>query len=196
MSELQLLNNRNFDSGLTNWSFYGSVTIAAMIEDSSNNCLKLGQGGASIQQKQRLGANQVVSAVVSTKTPSRTSAQISLAFYNDNDVLLRTDSICTKNHASYADSTIYTQSPVFTSYVILSMENESDAEEVIYIGCTSLIVIVSDGHLPSVNIDEYELPLWGGDTVYGETVLMYGTAEAITGKLLYIPTEMISVTDD
>jgi hypothetical protein len=81
MSGFQLLNNRNFHSGLTGWSFYGSVTIEAVREDSCKNCLKLGSGRGSIQQKQSLCGNQVVSAVVSTKTPSVTSAQIRLAFY-------------------------------------------------------------------------------------------------------------------
>lgn len=195
MSEVQLLNNRNFHSGLTDWSFYGSVTIEAVKEDAFKSCIKLGSGVGGIHQRQRLGGNQVVSAVLSTKTSSGTSAKVRLTFYDDNDVLLKSESVNPVNHASYTDSTIYTQSPVFTSYAVLSVENRIDDYNEVYIASASLTIIASDPHSPTVNMDEYEFPLWEGDIVYGETVLMYETSEAITGKLLYIPTVMISVTD-
>jgi hypothetical protein len=117
----------------------------------------------------------------------------SLSFYNsEGNLLMRLDTRlgCDTSRKKTGN---YTESPVGSSYMTITVKKDSSDNDVLLNGFSYELLGVSKRE-PKIDVDEYMKPFWRGDTVFNETVLLYSeSGRPAAGRLFYDPSKIISV---
>ena len=102
------------------------------------------------------------------------------------------------NAEAGSKSGIYFKTQAHTKYLIASIEKTTVSQSPVTVESVELQDFDKDrvAHKPDCNLDEYMLPIWRGDTVHNETVLLVSTdGKPPSGSLLFQPKKVVSVMD-
>ncbi|CAN5479712.1 hypothetical protein BH11ARM2_BH11ARM2_39010 [soil metagenome] len=178
-----LLSNGNFENGLTGWKVEGKASV-------EGGKLHLGSGKAAVRQRYEVPGLRMLffGATLKPDAPT-TKGRVRLQCFDEHGRLLLDRDGAPDPKKGTAG--IYLKTQAHTAYVVLSIEKEAAG------------TLVADDaglkdddrdrveHAPQVDLDAYMRPIWEGDTVIDETVLL---AEG-SGRLLFRPTKILSVRD-
>jgi lysophospholipase L1-like esterase len=185
--------NPGFENGLQGWSVQGEARVE--MADPTKPALVLGPGPSAVDQRYNVPGLRIL-WFGATGKPSGPGidAGIRLECFDSHrhrlmDLRAHFDA---KNQAA-----IYLKTQARTSYVQLSIEKGGDK------GTVSVrdVKLQDDDrdrveHPPEVDLDECMRPLWEGDRVEEESVLLLSHGDgAASGKLLFPPTKVLSVRD-
>lgn len=184
-----LLMNGGFDDGLAGWKAEGAARVV-------EKALKIGPGKGAVRRRYDVPGLRVLlfSATLAPSAPE-VATQIRLQCFDRRGRLLMDlkASPDLKNGAG-----IYTKTQANTAYVVLSIEKNSDAGTLV----ADDAVLKDDDrdrveHPPQVDLDAAMRPIWKGNEVWDESVLLLAEGErAASGRLLFRPTKIKGVKDE
>lgn len=186
--------NPGFESGLKGWKSTGDVRVGTAAAIQGKASLVIGKSGGTITQKYRVPGERVIYVAalfqeVATPLPSKLAVECR---DRAGKLLMVLDTGAESGKAA----AIYLKTHPFTRHLVVRIESTGGAE-----------VLVDDvqlfdeargvkAHAPEGNLDEDMIPFWEGDTVRSESVLLLGSKDASpSGRLLFAPNKIISVTD-
>lgn len=181
-----LLPNGDFQNGLSGWKIEGK----AKVKDGK---LVLGPGKASVGRRYDVPGLRILWFGATLK-PEGSEGKIRLRCFDKGGKLLM-DLDGGPNPKDGA-AAIYLKTPWKTAYAILGIEKGEKG-----ILTADDAVLKDDDrnrveHAPTADLDAYIVPFWTGETVVDETVLLLSVnGEPFTGRLLFAPSEIVSVKD-
>jgi lysophospholipase L1-like esterase len=193
--------NLSFESGLKGWRIIGArknVSIDKNNAYQGNCCSRIGEENGGLVQRMSASPFAIIEYSVYIKSNKTAMNGYSyIRFYNSRNSLL----LEFKNRASlsttYQKTGNYTEAPAKTRWVEIGIKKDSSIDGFMYADKFSINLNVdglSGKHKPICNLDQYMHPFWKSDTIYNETVLMFSVnGKPADGKLLYIPSQTISV---
>lgn len=186
-----------FETGLTGWSTVGNVTIDTRYAYNGKACVKIGSGYGAVMKKTATPPLSIVSVSTFIKSGVEKAKGYSfLRFYDSANTLLLEYKSKPLSFTSYESTGNYTESPPFTKYMITGVEKDS-SDEALFVDEFKIEIRMNEPvkkHAPLCNLDQYMLPFWNSGIIYNETVLLYSAnGQAANGRLLYKPSEIISV---
>ncbi len=183
-----LLKNPQFTDGLSGWKVEGSAKI-------SDKALKLGPGIGNVSQIYDVSGLRILYYGVTLKgNQSDVTGRIRLRCFDKKGRILM-DRQADYDPKSYA--AIYQKTQAFTHHIVLSIEKTSRSGAL-----TASDLIFQDDdrerieHSPEVDLDASMEPVWKGDSVFEESVLLVSRAkDSPLGHLLFKPIKVFSVKD-
>lgn len=180
-----LLVNGDFTNGLDGWKVQGKAKAeqgALVIE-----------GVGAVRQRYEVPGLRIIYFGANLKS-SNPKSDIRVQCFDAKGRLLLSQSA---GADAKKPAGIYLKTHAFTSYVILCIEKTSAAGTLTADG----LVFQDDDknrveHTPEVDLDAYMKPIWTGDTVLNESVLLLSEKGAEpAGKLLFKPSRIVTVRD-
>jgi hypothetical protein len=190
--------NNDFEHGLSGWITKGNVAIDKANPHKGNSCVRIGNGYGSVVQRIKALPLSIVLFNAYIKTSDTITHGYSFIRFFDarHKQLLEYKS---KGIASttYQQTGNYTETPPQTSYMEIGIEGDADSKGYVYADDFDIennVGAPKIKHQPLCDLDQYMRPFWKSDTIYNETVLLYSVdGKAANGKLLYMPSKIISV---
>jgi lysophospholipase L1-like esterase len=189
--------NPGLRQDLTGWTAQGAATMTTAAPLPGGQAVRLGPGKASISQRYDMPGLRVVwlGATVQAGPPGTAGALRIQCFDAGAHLLMDTHQDIKPDDAAAQSPSIYFKTQAHTAYVILSLENDGPTGT-LYVCDASLYDFDRDDvyHAPLVNLTQMMRPIWQGQTVFNETVLMESDGGRLaTGTLLFTPTRILSV---
>lgn len=199
--EPNMLVNPDFADGLSGWTAQGSIIAgrppAGMAGDHG---VLLGPGRSLLSQEYTIpGLRIVLFAATLRADPPTLPASVRVQCYDAAGKVVMDLSQPVEPAKAGPKGTeegIYFKTQAHTVKIAVSIKKDSDQPGTIW--ATNAVLTDYDRdrahHAPACDVYQYIAPIWQGDTVYNETVLMlsHGGAAA-TGDLLFTPTRILSV---
>lgn len=162
-----------------------SLTVAAQDHSSFNRRLDI----------EPLSVLQVDLSVKTEPAHSRAFAR--LCFYDSADRKLIEYKSESLSGGTFTKTGFYTEAPPDSKYAVISVDPDSGSAAALAVErfkTESEPADLSKKHAPLCDLDQYMRPFWKSDTIYNETVLLFSkNGKAAKGRLLYIPSEILSV---
>jgi lysophospholipase L1-like esterase len=191
MPDANLLANSEFHSGVSGWTLTGHVTF-----DERSGLVSLGSMGAKISQERAVTGLRVLTVSAQLAQGSnREGADLKLQCLDalGRVVLDLKQPFDAKNHAG-----IYFKTQASTTHVIVEIEESGKGNVPVLVHSVRLNDEDANRvyHAPESDLDLAMKPIWQGEKVYEETALLFSQRGAVpTCRLIFRPTEVISVTD-
>lgn len=183
-----LLMNGRFEKDLAGWKVEGDARV-------SGGKLVLGPGKAAVRQKYTVPGLRILffEATLKPSAPDVTTRVRLQCFDRRDRQLMDLDA----GPDPKSKSGIYMKTQAHTAYVILSIEKRSEGGKVEVSDAT----LADDDkdrveHAPQVDLDAIMKPIWEGDAVLNESVLLLSqNGGPASGRLLFEPTKILFVKD-
>lgn len=193
--------NPGFEHGLAGWQVAGNASLDSASPLAGTPALWLGPGKASVRQRYEIGGLRIVGFGAQMRIdPGETGLVRARCFDKHGHVLMeivtKTGEKCIQPSGDWVGTYFKTQA--HTAYIQIAIEKDLGGLGFVYAGGVKLndYDIGRTTHAPLCDLRQYMQPIWQGDTVYNETVLLESTGGApATGKLLFTPTKILSVQD-
>jgi lysophospholipase L1-like esterase len=177
---------------LSDWSRKGDVAI------NGTQTAHLGPGKASLTQRFPVGGLHVVYFGAQAKSSAPVpKVQVRLECLDAKGRELMSLTALTDPKKNPSEAGIYLKTQAFTASIVVSIEKLDSAGE----ADVSEVKLEDDDRerksfRPMMSLDDYMTPIWIGNVVHNETVLMQADdAGRITGHLLFKPEKILSVRD-
>jgi lysophospholipase L1-like esterase len=196
-----LLTNAGFENGLAGWKSAGDVQVETQSPLAGKSSVQIGPGPGVVRQRYDVPGLRIlyVSAQVKTSAESVVGRLRVQCLDARHHMLLNLEQVADAKKAAGAgdEPAIYFKTHAFTAYVIISIENGGGHGMVM---ADSVLLKDDDRdkqpHTPTFDFAQAIHPIWQGDTVYHETVLMLSKrGAAAKGRLLFQPSRILSVQD-
>ncbi len=191
--------NGDFEQGLAGWKISGDVSIERIKPLEGHASARIGPGAGSITQRIEVGSdNHIMISALIDSVPTGT-ASLKLRFLDKNGIELMAldsneDMKPGKERGEISD---YLKPHPLTSSVEIVISKD-DAASYVLVDQVRLDVYQENDRSPRDTQDLAEImkPLWKGNTVSNEAVLMLsGDGKPASGTLMFQPTRILSVTD-
>jgi len=197
-----VLVNGQFETDLSGWTTEGTVALSATAPLEGKNSLQLGPGAAAVHQEYRIGGSRIVWFGAHLKADASVTGYVRAQCYaaDGKRVLdLRQSFDPEKAKAKEGTETgLYFKTQAKTIKLVVSIEKEA-GKGTLCVDDAKLIDYDRDRKptlAPMCNLQEYLQPIWKGNTVYNETVLLVSeNGKPAQGTLLYTPSRILSVRD-
>jgi len=192
--KVNYLVNPGFERGLEGWEVDGDVSVGSERPLKGKSSVSIGAGGGSIFQIYKVPGERIISTSATFRSDAASaSAKISATCVDRSGKVLLS---LTAEPNSNPTAGIYFKTHSYTDRLIVKIENVQGSA-----------VTVDDAqlndedktiirHNPEVSLDEAMKPFWEGHRIFNESVLLLSSGgESASGRLLFAPTKIISVTD-
>jgi len=183
-----LLVNGDFKEGLTGWQAQGNVR-------AEKGAVVFGEGAGAIRQRYETPGLRIIYFGASIKTSDpKVESDVRLQCFDAKGRQLM-DLKAGPDPKKGAG--IYIKTHAFTHHLVLSVEKRSKAGT----ATVEALVLQDDDrnrveHSPEVDLDAYMKPIWAGNAVLNESVLLLSSkGQAPSGRLLFKPDRIVSVKD-
>lgn len=200
--EPNVLVNAGFDKDLSGWTVEGDAAVDTAAPMAGAGSLRLGPGKSAVRQTYKVGGLRIVYFGATVKTNMlgvMVRARVQCFDSRHHQVMDLTQNIDPqKNDEAGQKPGLYFKTHALTASMVVSFEKTSKDHGLVFADSAELIDYDHDrvDHDPICNIDQYMQPIWKGSTVYNETVLLESdSGKPAAGKLLFMPSEIISVQD-
>jgi len=186
--------NPGFKNELVGWEVKGEVSVSSEERVKGKSSVTIGKGGGSLSQTYKVPGERIIWISASFHSDAAsTSAKISaICLDKSGKVLLNLSARPNADHVAG----IYFKTHSYTDRLIMKIENAQGSA-----------VTVDDAqlheenktiirHKLEVSLDEAMKPFWEGHRIINESVLLLSSdGGSASGRLLFAPTKIISVTD-
>jgi lysophospholipase L1-like esterase len=195
--------NGGFENGLAGWSATGDIQIETQAPLAGMRSVRLGPYKAKVSQRYTVSGLRIIWFGASARFSSpHIRAQVRVRCLDArgrtvmdlNQEFDPQKAIGTKG----TDAGIYFKTQALTTSIVVSIEKTNSASGNVIADSAALHDYDHDRieHAPQCDLDRYMQPVWHGDTVVDESVLLLSIhAAPPAGRLLFRPTQILSVTD-
>lgn len=193
--------NGGFEQGLFGWTAEGAASLDTSAPLAGRHSLRLGPGKSAVRQCVAIGGLRILSYEAKLRaTPSVGGALRAQCYDARHHLLLdlRQELGSVRGGRRGQRAEIYFKTQARTAYVVLSIEKASAGAGYVYADAASVSLDSHDRtpHAPLCDLNRFMQPIWQGDTVYAETVLLLSEhGRPATGRLLFTPARILSVQD-
>jgi lysophospholipase L1-like esterase len=193
-AKVNYLINPGFDNELVGWEVKGDVSVSSEERVKGKSSVRIGKAGGSLSQTYKVPGERILWISASFhSSAAKTNARISATCLDRSGKVLLS---LTAEPNSNPTAGIYFKTHSYTDRLIVKIENVQGSA-----------VTVDDAqlndedktiirHNPEVSLDEAMKPFWEGHRIFNESVLLLSSSgESASGRLLFAPTKIISVTD-
>ncbi len=199
MSEMS---NLKAQKHLVSWMTKGDIQPAGE-KTPPHDILRFGPGIGSASQKFDIPGSRIVEFSAKSRFEGEdVAARIRAQCFDARNrvVMDLTQIFDSKKGATKEGSSagIYFKTQAHTAYLVVSIEKTAKSAGPMTVESAEVQDFDKDRveHKPECNLDEYMVPIWQGNTVYNETVLMVSTGgNPASGSLLYKAGKILSVKD-
>ena len=194
--------NGDFEQGLSGWAAEGDASLDTTAPLSGKCSLRLGPGKSAARQRIVVGGLRGLLCEANLRVvPSTAGGALRAQCFDAQDRLLldlRQELGTAKTGRKGRRAELYFKTQAHTAYVVLSIEKDFAGPGYV---CADAVSVTPDSHdriphVPLCDLNHFMQPLWQGDTVYAETVLLLSEGgRPATGRLLFTPTRILSVQD-
>ena len=192
--KVNYLVNPGFENGLEGWVVKGDVSVGSDKPIKGKSSVTIGTGGGSLSQTYKVPGERIIwTSAIFRSDAASVSARISATCVDKSGkVLLNLSAEPNADHFAG----IYFKTHSYTDRLIVKIEKRKGAP-----------VSVDDAqlndeektiirHKPEVSLDEAMIPFWEGKRIVNESVLLLSKGnQPASGRLLFSPSKIISVTD-
>jgi len=192
--KVNYLVNPGFENGLEGWVVKGDVSVGSEKPLKGKSSVTIGTGGGRLSQTYKVPGERIIWASASFRsTAAKSSGKISATCVDKSGKVLL--SLSAEPNADQAAG-IYFKTHSYTDRLIIQIEKGEGPP-----------VSVDDAqlndadknivrHKPAISLDEAMIPFWEGNRIANESVLLLSrNGESASGRLLFAPSKIISVTD-
>ncbi|HTI12697.1 MAG TPA: SGNH/GDSL hydrolase family protein [Puia sp.] len=196
--------NLGFESGLTGWIRTGrsqNIRPDTAHPYQGSTCARLGAGYAALMKRFEVDPLSILrfNAYIRSGTAGVKGYSF-MRFYNAAGHLLLEYKSQPLSSTDWQATGNYTETPAGTAYMLIGIEMDSSGTAPGYLYADEFSVETNIGSprtkkQPLCDLDRYLRPFWLSDTIFNETVLLYSKdGQPATGRLLYTPAEILSVS--
>jgi lysophospholipase L1-like esterase len=186
--------NPGFEEKLKGWKTLGDVKLSTVAALQGTASLRLGSGGGSATQRYNVPGERVLYLAATFRGQSLPlKCKLAVDCVDRAGKVLM---VLASGAESGKPAAIYFKTHPFTDHISVRLENASGSDVVV-----DDVQLIDEArgvqrHRPEVDLETSLIPFWEGSTIRNESVLLLkkGSREAM-GKLLFAPTEVMSVTD-
>jgi|GEM_PF-452699 len=198
-SSRNVIENGGFENGLSAWKVSGDVTLDKNAPLGKKASVRIGPGRGSVSQRIQVGPdNHLMSSAIIKSEPTGI-AKMTVRFLdsNGNEVMILDSETDMKSGAEPQKLSRYMKPHPFTASVEIVISKDSAPGYVIVNNVSLNLYEENDPKLKSTeNLAEVMKPLWEGNTVSNEAVLMLAQdGKPASGTLMFKPMRILSVTD-
>ena len=194
---------RESQKHLMNWTIKGDVRLDGDIHSPSKTIFHFGRGRGSVSQKFDIPGLRIVEFSANARFDAADgTARIRVQCFDArNRVVMNLDQAFDPKKAATIDGAptgIYFKTQAHSAYLVVSIEKTASSHGSMTVGSAVVQDFDKDRveHKPECNLDEYMLPIWRGNTIYNETVLMLSNhGNPASSSLLCTPSKILSVKD-
>jgi len=195
--------NGDFEKGLQGWTAQGDAAVSSESPVGGKASLRLGPGKGSVHQRYEVPGLRIllIGGAFKPSAPEVSAVVKVRCFDTNGRLLMSLDQAFDPKKASDPKGVgawIYFKTHAYTAYVDVSFEKPAAKKGTVLVDD---VQIQDDDrnrvvHAPQCDLDHYMQPIWEGDTVYDETILLFSSEGGpAKGQLLYNPTRITSVRD-
>ena len=191
--------NPGFENGLAGWQVGGNVSVETDHPLAGAISPRIGPGRGAISQRYEIGGLRIAGFGAQMRTDPGETGLVRVRCFDAGrqmvmEIVSRTGEKSRQATGEWVGAYFKTQA--HTAYIEIAIEKDSDGSGYIYAGDPRLndYDIGRTAHAPQCNLQQYMQPVWQGDTIYNETVLLESeNGRPATGKLLFTPKRIVCV---
>lgn len=191
--------NGDFEGGFTAWKTSGDVSLDTSQPLEGKTSVRIGPGPGSITQHVALGGNNhiQISATIHSVPPSSGVLRVRFLDKDGNEVMSVDSDADMKPGDEPRKISHYMKPHPLTASVEITLSKSSTSG---YVEADQIQLGVYEENTPSLtrtrNLSDIMKPLWQGNTVSNEALLMVArNGMPAVGTLMFQPTRILSVTD-
>lgn len=200
---LNYIVNGGFENGLTGWTVSGDAGIEKELPIAGGSSLRLGPGKGAVSQQYAMAGLHVVEFAATARLSSdkvKAIVRVQCLDANGHVVMDLKQPFAPKETSKPqgGSAKIYFKTHALTKSVLVSIEKTTASSGFVVADYVELHDNDHDwkAHTPTCDLAEYMHPIWHGDRVVDESVLLLSAnGGAAAGKLLFKPRRILSLTN-